>query len=183
MARGDRPRGEQRSARLRRLEPDALLSILAKHEVEYLIVGGFAVAAHGFPRATKDLDICPEPSDKNLQRLADALVELDAEPIGLEEFEGEFELAPNLDGLRMGGNWTLMTKRGRLDIMQSLAGLGGDAGGWKELRPHAEKRTFLGHECLFCSYEDLVKMKTAAGRDQDKVDVRTLRTQRRDLSQ
>lgn len=182
MASGEGAGAEERSARLRRLEPDALLGALSSHGVEFLIVGGFAVAAHGFPRATKDLDICPEPSDRNLQRLADALIELDAEPIGLREFEGEFELTPDFDGLKLGGNWVLMTKHGRLDIMQSLKGLGDD-GGWKELRPHAEKRTFLGHECFFCSYEDLLKMKTAAGRDQDKVDIRTLKTQRRDLSQ
>ena len=183
MARGEGGGAEERSARLRRLEPDALLSTLAKHKVEYLIVGGFAVAAHGYPRATKDLEICPKPSDKNLQRLAQALAELEVEPIGLEEFEGEFELTPDFDGLKLGGNWVLMTKHGRLDIMQSLKGLGEEDGGWKELRPHAEKRTFLGYECLFCSYEDLLKMKTAAGRDQDKVDIRTLKMQRRDLSQ
>lgn len=166
-----------------RLEPDALLDVLAGHEVEYLVVGGFAVAAHGHPRATKDIDICPEPSDANLGHLVAALEELEAEPIGLDEFKGEFDVAPDLEGFKMGGNWVLSTKHGRLDVMQHLKGLGDDGGGWAELRPHAEARNFLGHEVLFCGYEDLVKMKTAAGRDQDLVDVRTLMAQRRDLSQ
>ena len=76
-----------------------------------------------------------------------------------------------------------MTEHGRLDVMQDLEGLGEEgSGGWAELRPHAVKRSFLGHECLFCSYEDLLKMKTAAGRDQDQVDVRTLRAQRHHLT-
>jgi len=168
---------------MRRLEPESLLDVLAAHEVEYLVVGGFAVAAHGHPRATKDIDICPEPSDANLGRLAAALAELGAEPIGLDDFEGEFDLEPDLDGLRMGGNWVLDSKHGRLDVMQHLKGLGDDGGGWAELRPHAVKRNFLGHEVLFCSYEDLVKMKAAAGREQDLVDLRTLRAQRRDLTE
>jgi hypothetical protein len=168
---------------IRRLEPESLLDVLARHEVAYLVVGGFAVAAHGHPRATKDIDICPEPSDANLVHLAAALEELEAEPIGLDEFEGEFDIAPDPDGLRMGGNWVLNTKHGRLDVMQHLKGLGDEGGGWAELRPHAATRNFLGHEVLFCSYEDLVKMKTAAGRDQDLVDVRTLKAQRRDLTE
>ena len=167
---------------LRRLEPEPLLAVLADHEVEYLVVGGFAVAAHGHPRATKDVDICPEPSDRNLRRLAAALEELGAEPLGLDEFEGEFDLEPDFEGLKLGGNWVLNTKHGRLDVMQHLKGLGEDGGGWADLRPHAVKRVFLDHECLFCSYEDLLAMKTAAGRDQDKVDVRTLKAQRRDLT-
>jgi hypothetical protein len=182
MARGDGIDAESKAAGLRRLEPEPLLGVLAAHRVEYLVVGGFAVSAHGFPRATKDIDICPEPSDANLGRLAAALAELDAEPIGLEDFEGGFELEPNLEGLKMGGNWVLMTKHGRFDVMQHLKGLGEDGGGWNELRPRAEKRSFLGHDTLFCGYEDLLKMKAAAGREQDKVDIRTLRAQRHDLS-
>jgi hypothetical protein len=168
---------------MRRLEPELLLDALAAHKVEFLVVGGFAVAAHGHPRATKDIDICPEPSDENLGRLAAVLAELEAQPIGLDDFEGEFDIEPDLDGLKLGGNWVLDTKHGRLDVMQHLKGLGDDGGGWDEMRPHAVTRTFLGHEVLFCSYEDLLKMKTAAGRDQDLVDVRTLKAQRRDLTE
>jgi hypothetical protein len=167
---------------MRRLEPEPLLDVLAAHKVEYLVVGGFAVAAHGHPRATKDIDICPEPSEANLGHLAAALAELGAEPIGLDDFEGESDFEPDLDGLKLGGNWVLDTKHGRLDVMQHLKGLGEDGGGWPELRPHAVKRNFLGHEVLFCSYEDLVRMKAAAGREQDLVDLRTLRAQRRDAS-
>lgn len=184
MARGKGGDAEAGAARMRRLEPEPLLGALADHEVEYVVVGGYAVAAHGFARATKDIDICPQPSERNLRRLAAALAELETEVIGLEEFEGEFDLQPDATGLRLGGNWTLMTKHGRLDVMQHLKGLGhGDGGGWADLRPHAVKRLFLGHECLFCSYEDLLKMKLAAGRDQDRVDVRTLQAQRHDLTE
>jgi hypothetical protein len=164
------------------LDPEPLLCVLVDHDVNLIVVGGYAVAAHGHVRATKDIDICPDPTDDNLRRLAAALDELEAEPIGLDEFAaGEFDLLPDLEGLRAGGNWTLMTKHGRLDVMQHLAGLGVEGGGWAELAKHAIRRSFLGHECLFCSYEDLIRMKQGAGRPQDKIDVANLRAARGEL--
>jgi hypothetical protein len=164
---------------VRPLEPEPLISVLADRQVSFIVVGGYAVAAHGFVRATKDVDICPDPSEENLQRLGAALEELNAEPTGLDEFaEGEFDLKPDFDGLRHGGNWTLRTKFGRLDVLQHIEGLGEDGGGWKELSPHAVTRAFLGHQCLFCSYDDLVRMKRAAGRPQDEVDINSLKAAR-----
>lgn len=164
------------------IDPEPLLTTLMDHEVDLIIVGGYAVAAHGHVRATKDIDICPDPVDDNLQRLAAALAELEAEPLGLDDFaEGEFDLAPDLDGLRMGGNWTLMTKFGRLDVLQHLQGLGADGGGWRQLDRHAVTRRFLGHDCRFCSYEDLIKMKISANRPQDRIDVENLKAARGEL--
>jgi hypothetical protein len=154
---GDGRSADERAPLRRPLRPEPLLSALADHGVDFIVVGGYAVAAHGHVRATKDIDICPDPTEENLQQLADALVELQAEAIGLDEFT---------------------TKYGRLDVMQHLAGLGRDGGGWKELSPHAVTRNFLGHECLFCGYEDLIKMKRAAGRPQDDIDVKSLKAAR-----
>jgi hypothetical protein len=164
------------------LKPEPLLSVLMEHGVCFVVVGGYAVAAHGYVRATKDVDICPEPTDENLVRLAEALAELEAEPTGLDDFASdEFDLKPDLEGLRHGGNWTLRTKYGRLDVMQHLAGLGKDGGGWKELSRRAITRNFLGHDCLFCSYEDLLAMKRGAGRPQDEIDIKSLKAARSEL--
>jgi hypothetical protein len=164
------------------LDPEPLLKALVDHRVDLIVIGGYAVAAHGHVRATKDIDICPDPSDENLRRLVAALVELEADPIGLDEFAaGEFDLAPDFDGLRMGGNWTLMTRYGRLDVMQHLQGLGKDGGGWQQLVRHAIRRRFLGHDCLFCSYEDLIQMKIGADRPQDRIDVENLKAARGEL--
>jgi hypothetical protein len=174
---------EDRIAAVRPFRPEPLLSALVEHEVEFIVVGGYAVAAHGVVRATKDVDICPDPDDENLARLAAALEELDAKPIGLDEFEGEFDLKPDLDGLKMGGNWTLITKHGRLDVMQTFSfenGVGGE-GSYRELAPHAVERDFLGHRVRFCSYDDLLRMKRAAGRAQDKIDVESLKSARAEL--
>lgn len=161
-----------------RLQPEPLLTALVEHEVAFVVVGGYAVAAHGYVRATKDIDICPDPAPENLQRLADALADLEAKPIGLEEFVGEFDLEPDFEGLQAGGNWTLLTKHGRLDVLQHIEGLGDDGGGWRELAPNTVVRNFLGHECLFCSYNDLLRMKGSAGRPQDEVDINSLKAAR-----
>ena len=58
------------------LDADALLRRLTAAGVRYIIVGGFAVIAHGVVRATKDLDICPDPERDNLGRLAQLLGEI-----------------------------------------------------------------------------------------------------------
>jgi hypothetical protein len=167
----------------RPLRPEPLLAVLAAHGVEYIVVGGFAVAAHGFARATKDVDICPDPGEENLARLGQALAELEAVPIGLGEFEGEFDLEPDLHGLGLGGNWTLMTKHGRLAVMQTFSfdGAAGGEGSHRDLASHAVDRTFLGHRVRFCGYEDLLRMKRAADRAQDRVDVETLKAARGEL--
>jgi hypothetical protein len=64
------------------LDASALLHTLAAHGVEYVVIGGVAVQAHGHPRTTQDLDVVPEPSAENLKRLGDALSSLSARPLG-----------------------------------------------------------------------------------------------------
>ncbi len=53
--------------------------------------------------------------------------------------------------------------------------------GWKELSRHAITRNFLGHQCLFCGYEDLLSMKKGAARPQDKIDIKSLKAARGEL--
>ena len=164
------------------LKLERLLGVLIDHGVDFIIVGGFAVVAHGYVRATKDVDICPDPAADNLDRLSAALAELEAEPLGLDDFAPEdFDLRPDLEGLQFGGNWTLRTRYGRLDVLQHIKGLGGDEGGWKELARRAIERKFGGHDCLFCGYEELLAMKRAAGRPQDEIDIKSLKAARGEL--
>ena len=59
--------------------PERIAAGLNASDVAYVIVGGLAVAAHGVVRATRDLDLVPEPSTENLDRLAAALTDLGAE--------------------------------------------------------------------------------------------------------
>ena len=53
--------------------PDELIAALADGGVEYVLIDGLTVGAHGYPRATKDVDIVPSPEASNLARLAAVL--------------------------------------------------------------------------------------------------------------
>jgi len=160
------------------LKVGELIAKLKQYDVDFIVVGGFAVIAHGTVRATKDLDICPNPAHDNLARLAKALKELKAEPLGLEELD-EFELKPDLDGLLQGGSWNFNTQLGRLDVMQFASSA--DDIGYEHLAAHAMAQEFLGNTVRFCSYEDLIRMKKAAGRDQDLIDIQNLKAARGEL--
>jgi hypothetical protein len=168
-------------ARVLMVEP--LLDVLDNHRVDFIVIGGFAVAAHGFVRATKDLDICPDPRRANLRRLAEALDELEATPLDLEEFAGEMDLKPDHEGLQRGGNWALSTKVGRLDILQTFQfeDADDDLGEYSTISGMAEERDFRGHQVKFCGYEDLLRMKRAAGRTVDQIDIESLKAARSEL--
>ena len=62
------------------LDAAIILCTLAEHEVDYVVIGGLAVQAHGHPRTTQDLDLVPEPSAANLRRLRTALEAMGARP-------------------------------------------------------------------------------------------------------
>ena len=70
-------------------EPDELLLALTRAQIGFIVIGGVAVGVHGFIRATKDLDIVPDPSPENLARLAHLLVEVDAQQVGVGDLTPE----------------------------------------------------------------------------------------------
>lgn len=156
--------------------PDLLLT-LTRHDVEFVVIGGFSLAAHAAARATKDVDIVPEPSRGNLRRLLAALEELQASPAALEDFKPEELVELSLENLELGGNWILRTRFGRLDVMQYVEGVRG----YDQLREGAVRPEIelLEEQVMFAGLDDLVAMKAAAGRDQDLIDIDTLERSRR----
>jgi hypothetical protein len=154
------------------LRPEPLLRTLGDHGVEFVIIGGFALAAHGVIRATKDVDVVPEPSPANIRRLAAALRTLEAEVLLADDFEpAELGIEPDEEGLSLGGNWVLRTTFGRLDVMQEVAG----TRGYPSLREAAVGRDVPGAgRFWFAGLDDLIAMKVAAGRPQDEIDVNSL---------
>jgi hypothetical protein len=152
-----------------------LLRVLSEHRVDFVVIGGLAVALHGYVRATKDIDIVPGPSRENLTRLWGALSEIDATPAELEEFRKEEMPVPfSLDALiEGGGNWALYTRLGRLDVMQWVKGIDS----YSELREGAERidEPSVGYPLWFAGIDHLISMKEAAGRDLDRIDITALR--------
>ncbi|HET7416767.1 MAG TPA: hypothetical protein VFJ61_03965 [Solirubrobacterales bacterium] len=154
------------------LDIQAILRELVEGGVEFLLIGGVAVGYHGHVRATKDVDVVPSPDKENLQRLAAVLERLGAEVDGADDFD-KGELPDPLDPsvLELGGNWILITRLGRLDVMQWV----GDWPLWSELSPRAIEDSIGDLPIKIVGYEDLVRLKELAGRPEDLADLQRLR--------
>lgn len=160
---------DRREPPLRALD---LLATLTQHGVDFVVIGGYSLAAHGYVRGTKDVDIVPEPSRPNLQRLLAALEAMDAGHLAAGDFEPDELPELTLDNLEEGGNWLLRTRFGRLDVMQYVEG----ARSYDKLRNGAVIPELPGFEQppRFAGYDDLIAMKQAAGREEDMRDIAEL---------
>lgn len=166
------------------LAPDvpAILTALLEHEVAFVVIGGVAVAHHGYVRATKDVDIVPEPDEENLGRLWNALVEMDTEPLALGDLRpDELPVPFTLQGLLQRGNWDLATRYGRVDLLQHVIGKVETRDDYEGLARRADAAHFDFGTVLFAGYDDLIDFKNIAGRDQDLTDIRALREARGDI--
>lgn len=160
----------------------AILATLLEHETGFVVIGGVAVAHHGYVRATKDIDVVPEPSGKNLERLWLAVKEMDAEPLALGGFRREELPTPfTLQSLLDGANWDLETRHGRLDILQHVTGKLEASEDYAGLVERADRTRFDFGTVFFAGYDDLLDFKYLAGRDQDLTDVRALREARGEI--
>lgn len=160
---------------LAELDIQAILRELVESRVDFLLIGGVAVGYHGYVRATKDVDVVPNPDSGNLERLAGVLVRLDAQLEGAEDFDrGELPDPRDPSALQLGGNWVLATKLGRLDIMQWI----GDVPLWEELSSRAIADRIEDLPIKIVSYEDLIRLKEMAARPEDLADLQRLREAR-----
>jgi hypothetical protein len=148
-------------------DPIAIIQVLNAREVRHVVIGGIAAGVQGVIWATADLDICHRRDRENHARLASACAELEARPRGLPE---GVKVVLDASAIAGGTTWTLTTRHGSLDLLgEPGAGLDYDA-----LASRA--RRFEGEEpYLVASIDDLIAMKTAAGRPKDIGQVELLR--------
>lgn len=143
-------------------DPKRILQVLAAHRVRSVVIGGVAAIFHASPYATFDLDICPSRDDDNLQRLCEALDELDARMRFTDEPDPtRIDFNPRV--LRSAPFFNLETKWGRLDIVHEPAG----TEGFKDLIRKAEKVRLGEIEVLVASRTDVLLSKEALYRDKD----------------
>ncbi|HEX6665486.1 MAG TPA: hypothetical protein VF081_02695 [Solirubrobacterales bacterium] len=151
----------------RPLDVGELIAVLARHGVEYLVIGGVATQMHGHRRTTMDLDVTPEPSQENLVRLSAALAELEARPRDAAPGEAEISVS-DPERLAIAAIVPpLLTRHGQIHILKEPKG----AQGFEEMRKRALVVEIDGAEVAIVSLDDLIRMKRAAGRPADLDDV------------
>jgi hypothetical protein len=157
-------------------QPEAVIRLLGRHEVRWVLIGGLAAITHGAPLVTQDVDICYARDEENLERLAAALGEARAE---LRAADRDLPFRPDAKTLRAGDAFTLTTDVGWLDLLGTPSG----TSGYGDLARTADAFDLFGYRVLVASIEDLIRMKRAAGRAKDLLAVEELGALRDELSQ
>jgi predicted nucleotidyltransferase len=154
------------------LRLEALLGRLARAEVDFVVVGGVAVAFQGYGRATKDLDITYATDKQNLKRLGEVLLDAHARLRGIEE---DLPFVPDERTLAHTRLLTLDTDDGGLDLLADPPG----APAYEVMRDRADRVQLEGFVVAVAALDDLLAMKRAAGRPQDLADIEALEVARR----
>lgn len=144
------------------LEADFLdfITLCNNHEVRYLVIGGYAVSIHGYPRSTKDMDVCIEMTEENAKKMVRVIKDFGFGSSNLTE--SDF-LSKNF-----------ITQLGydplRIDILNDLDGVS-----FKEAWQNRKIVNISGVEINFIGYNELLKVKEKAGRPQDMADISILK--------
>lgn len=149
-------------------DPLRVLRTLIAHEVQFVVVGGFAGTLWGSPSITVDLDICYARNPRNYEALVAALRQLGATLRGAPDGI-PFQL--DARSIKMGDSFTFQTTAGDFDCLGTPSG----TNGYADLRTNA--KTFdLAPDLRVdvCSLDDLIRMKRAAARRKDLIAVEIL---------
>ncbi len=133
------------------------LKLLNNYHVEYLLIGGYAVFYHGYPRATEDIDFWVAISPENAQRLVQAMHAFALSNVTPELFLREHQL------IRIG------FKPYRVKVLTTISGVEFDA-----CYARRVVDTIDGIQVNIISLEDLKQNKKASGRFKDQDDVQNL---------
>jgi predicted nucleotidyltransferase len=135
------------------------IALLNQHEVKYMLIGGFAVAIHGYPRYTKDIDIFISNDPENAAKMLKVMQDFGFSSLGLTQ--ADFQ---DSDIVQLGH------EPNRIDLLKEVPGIRFDESFTNRLLFR-----FDNVQVSVVAKEDLIKAKEAAGRDQDLVDARKLR--------
>ena len=155
-------------------DPLAALRALVEHDVRFVLIGGFAAALRGSPMMTGDLDICYARDPANLERLSAAMRELGARLRGAPS-----DVPFRLDALAFeaGDHFTFATDVGPIDCLGTPAGTEGFA----DIDAAATTEDLEGAVVRVASLDDLIRMKRASDRPQDRIAIEWLSALRDEL--
>lgn len=138
---------------------EELLRLLEKNRVEYLIVGGYAVALHGYPRYTKDMDLFFNPAAANVNRIIKTLTGFGFPP---DKLNSEMFTTP-------GNIVTFGVSPVRVDFINGIDGVTFEAA-W----PNRVRRAYGSVTANFIGLDDLLRNRSSTGRNRDGLDVEEL---------
>ena len=137
-----------------------MLQLLSEEQVDFIIVGAYALGAHGYPRATGDIDIWVKPNNTNSKKLYKALARFGAplEQIEIDDFSME------------GIIFQIGVIPRRIDIITKIDGVTYEEADEDKITVEVE-----GLMLPVISLEKLIKNKMATGREKDELDIKTLK--------
>jgi len=137
-----------------------MLQILLNNEVKFLVVGAYAMGAHGYPRATGDIDIWVEASLQNSKKIYKSL----------SEFGSPLSEVTQETFTEKGIIFQIGVAPRRIDIITYIDGVDFPSAYQEKEEIDIEKL-----KIPFISKENLIKNKEATGREKDKLDANSLR--------
>ena len=140
----------------------SIINRFNKHKVEYMIVGGYAVIAHGYPRATIDLDIWIKKSIANCKNVIKAL-----EDLGYEK-EKCIEVGNILSN---GGIVNVFRDKNKVYLISEYSSYLD----FDESYNNKKEVIFENERYIFIGYKELIESKTNSGRQKDYEDVKNLK--------
>jgi predicted nucleotidyltransferase len=144
-----------------------LLARLIEADVRFVLVGGLAVNAWGYLRATRDVDFVPDPEPENLARLNSLLKDLG----GKVDVGGKLLAGSAISTfLRTGDRTLVATDLGQVDVLQGLP----QVPPFAVLEEQAKDVDLDGLVVRVCSLEHLIEMKRASERTRDREDLAAL---------
>lgn len=136
------------------------VALLNSHEAEFLVVGGHAVAFHGHPRFTGDIDFLIRPSAENATRVMNVLRAF-----------GFGELTLSVDDFVKPGNVVQLGRPpNRIDLLTSISGVE-----FEDAWSSRVQATLDGLPVCFLGWQSLIENKQASGRPKDLADVAKLK--------
>ncbi len=149
------------------LDAEQIFRALDEHDVDYLIVGGFAAVVYGAERLTYDIDIVPDPTAGNLEHLAKALRTLSAKLRIAHSETVDYPLdAQSLAGMEVS---TWRTSAGDIDIIRGLPKTSiKDLASYRDLVDRERTVDAFGLTIHLASLDDIITSKIATNRESDR---------------
>ncbi len=134
------------------------LELLDKYNVDYLLVGGYAVILHGFGRSTGDLDLWINQNSENYIKLQQVYNDFGAPIFSIEDFESnKFDV------------WSIGIEPRKIEILTNVSGLN-----FAESTRNCNWLELEKFKVPYIDFDDLMKNKKATGRYKDLADIEQL---------